>query len=279
MTRLVTKRLETEFGTIEYYSHINPDQPMVNLYIHGLGDNRKWFLKHFNTYSLDKFSWIIPDLLGHGDSSKSRKAEAYTMEQQAKYLVAILEQENVKQFTILAHSMGGPIAISLIELLDCQEEPKAIPELLLYLEGNLDAGDAFFSSFIAKKTLSEFEQEFESTCSKILDDSQEQHTIDYVAAFRKAGPFALWASSNDLASLSEGGNLLIRLLALRNLRSYFIFGEKNKGKLSSEKLVKDAQLPLLFIPNAGHGLHTENPSYFWMIVSDLIQKKNIEVGK
>jgi len=272
MTSLVTKYLKTEFGKIVYYFHQNSLQPTVNLYIHGLGDSRKWFLKHFSMYSLDRFSWIVPDLLGHGESSKIDQAEAYTMEQQAKNLISLLEQEQVKQFSILAHSMGGPIAISLIELLACHKEPIAIPELLLYLEGNLDAGDAFFSSLIAKKTFSEFEQEFESICSKILDDSKEEHMVDYVAAFREAGPFTLWASSKDLAPISAGGNLLNRLLALRNLSSHFIFGEKNKGVFSSEKLVREAQLPILYIPDAGHGLHTENPSYFWETIGKLIQK-------
>ncbi len=271
MTSLVTKYLETEFGIIAYYFHQNLLQPTVNLFIHGLGDSRKWFLKHFNTYSLDRFSWIVPDLLGHGESSKIDQAEAYTMEQQAKNLITLLESEQVKQFSILAHSMGGPIAISLIELLACQEEPIAIPELLLYLEGNLDAGDAFFSSLIAKKTFPKFKEEFESICSKMLEDSKEEHMVDYVAAFRKAGPFTIWASSKDLVPISAGGDLLNRLQTHHNLTSYFIFGEKNKGVFSSEKLVRDAQLPILYIPEAGHGLHTENPSYFWETIGKLIQ--------
>ena len=279
MTSLVTKSLETDFGTIVYYAHTNPRQPMVNLYIHGLGDGRKWFLKHFTTYSLDRFSWIIPDLLGHGDSSKSDETEAYTMEQQAKYLIAILEKERVKQLSLLAHSMGGPIAVSLIELLSHQSVTITNPRLLLYLEGNLDAGDAFFSSMFAEMSFSEFKQEFESICSKVLGDSEEEYMIDYISAFRKAGPFTIWASSKDLAPISVKGNLLNRLLAHRDFPCHFIFGENNRGVYSSEKLVRDAQLPLLFIPNAGHGLHTENPSYFWAIVGELIQKKNMKVAK
>jgi len=279
MTSLVTKSLETDFGTIVYYAHTNPLQPMVNLYVHGLGDSRKWFLKHFATYSLDRFSWIIPDLLGHGDSSKSDKAEAYSMDQQAKYLSDILEEEHVKQLSLLAHSMGGPIAVSLIELLAYQSDTITKPKLLFYLEGNLDAGDAFFSSQAARMTFSEFKQEFESFCNQILGDSEEEHMVDYIAAFRKAGPFTIWASSKDVAQVSVKGDLLNRLLAHHGLTSYFIFGEKNRGVFSSEKLVRDAKLPLLFIPNAGHGLHTENPSYFWTIVGELIEKNNVEVVK
>ncbi|MFX1578958.1 MAG: alpha/beta fold hydrolase [Promethearchaeota archaeon] len=276
MTGLVTRHLETEFGTIEYYSHMKPDQNLVNLYIHGLGDNRKWFPKHFTTYSLDRFSWIVPDLLGHGNSFKSDKVEAYTMRQQAEYLFAILKKEHVQSVSLLAHSMGGAIAVSLIEILAHQSAPSVRPKLLFYLEGNLDAGDAFFSSMFAKMSFHDFKQEFKAISDKILGGSKKDQMIDYVSAFREAGPFTIWASSKDLAPISAKGDLLDRLLAHRDFTCYFIFGEKNRGVYSSEKLVRDAQLPLLFIPNAGHGLHTENPSYFWDVVSELIQKGKIK---
>ncbi|MBN2230673.1 MAG: alpha/beta hydrolase [Candidatus Thorarchaeota archaeon] len=269
----MTKNLETEYGTMVYYTYTNPAQPIMNLYIHGLGDSRKWFLKHFTTYSLDRFSWIVPDLLGHGDSSKSGKTEAYTMKEQAKYLVTLLEREHVEDLSILAHSMGGAIAISLIELLQKQNRGNLKIRGLFYLEGNLDAGDAFFSSLFANMTRTEFEQKFDEICNKILGDSEEEHMIDFVTSFREAGPFTIWASSRDLAPISVKGDLLNRLLTHCDFDCYFIYGEKNKGLLSSEKLVRDAKMPMLFIPNAGHGLHTENPLYFWKIVGDIIDSE------
>ncbi|TFG26809.1 alpha/beta hydrolase [Candidatus Thorarchaeota archaeon] len=277
MTELQTKSIETDFGTIVYYSYVNPAQSLVNLYIHGLGDNRKWFLRHFNTYSLDRFSWIVPDLLGHGDSSKSEMIESYTMEQQAKYLVAILERERIEHLSLLAHSMGGAIAIALIELLQNQFSTNVNTRMLFYLEGNLDAGDAFFSSLFAAKAFNQFEQEFDVICKEIRGESQEEHMIEYASAFREAGPFTIWASSRDLAPISVEGSLLDRLQKHCDFDCFFIFGEKNKGRLSSENLVRNEQLPLFFIPKAGHGLHTENPSYFWKFAGDLIQKKSDEV--
>jgi len=279
MTKLLTRNLETEFGTIFYYLYLNPTQPLVNLYIHGLGDNRKWFLKQFDSYSLDRFSWIVPDLIGHGDSSKSDEVKAYTMKQQAENLAAILEKEQIKQISILAHSMGGAIAVLLIELLAQQSTSLTKPRLLLYLEGNLDAGDAFASSKFARMSFEDFKQEFESIGRRILQDSKEEHMIDYVLAFQEAGPFTIWASSKDLAPVSKRGDLLNRLLEHRNFDCYFVFGEKNRGVYSSEKLVRDAQLPILFIPDAGHGLHTENPSYFWDVVGKIIQNENFKFAK
>jgi pimeloyl-ACP methyl ester carboxylesterase len=271
MQGLVTRELDTQFGTIVYYYHLNPSRPLVNLFVHGLGDNRRWFPKQFVTYSLDRFSWIVPDLLGHGDSSRSGQVEAYTMAQQAKSLAAILEREKVGQFNLFAHSMGGAIAVSLIELLAGQDGPIIRPKALFYLEGNLDAGDAFFSSIFAGMTYQEFEQEFESTCRTILGDSKEQFMTDYVSAFREAGPFTVWASSKDLAPISVKGDLLDRIRAHRGIDCYFVYGEKNRGTYTSEGLVREAQLPLLFIPNAGHGLHEENPLHFWRVVGEILK--------
>ncbi|TFG04200.1 alpha/beta hydrolase [Candidatus Thorarchaeota archaeon] len=271
MTDLLTKNTETESGTIAYYSYRNSNQSLVNLYIPGLGDDRTWFPKHFAEYALDRFSWIVPDLLGHGDSSKSNDIEAYTMEQQAKYLAGILERERVEEVSILAHSMGGAIAVSLIERLTSQTGTGAKPRLLFYLEGNLDAGDAFFSSQFAQMPFVEFEREFESIYRRIQADLEDESMTDYAHAFRRAGPFTIWASSRDLAPISVKGDLLKRLQAHLDFPCYFVYGEKNKGRLSSEDLVRDENLPLIYIPDAGHGLHTENPSYFWSVVGTLIE--------
>ncbi|MFX1416225.1 MAG: alpha/beta fold hydrolase [Promethearchaeota archaeon] len=272
MPSLVTRYIGTDFGTIVYYLHRNPAQSTTILYIHGLGDNRKWFPKHFKTYSLDRFSWIVPDLLGHGDSSKSDKVRAYTMKQQAKFLAAILEKEQVKDLSILAHSMGGPIAISLIEQLACQKPRRTTLRLLFYLEGNLDAGDALLSSQVAEMAFSDFELSFESWSKGILGDSEDEFLVQYVAAVREAGPFTIWASCRDLVPTSVKGDLLTRLMAHLDFSVYFIFGEKNKGVYTSESKVREAQLPLLILPEAGHGLHTENPSYFWGTMFELAQK-------
>ncbi|TFF95931.1 alpha/beta hydrolase [Candidatus Thorarchaeota archaeon] len=271
MTRLLTKAIETESGTIVYYSYRNSTQSLVNLYIPGLGDYRTWFPRHFAEYALDRFSWIVPDLLGHGDSSKSNDIEAYSMEQQAKYLAGILERERVEEVSILAHSMGGAIAVSLIERLISQTGTGAKPRLLFYLEGNLDAGDAFFSSQFAQMPFAEFDREFESIYRRIQADLEDESMTDYAHAFRRAGPFTIWASSRDLAPISIKGNLLDRLLTHCDFPCYFVYGEKNRGRLSSESLVREAQLPLLYIPDAGHGLHTENPAYFWDVVGGLIE--------
>lgn len=56
---------------------------------------------------------IIPDLRGHGASSSPNGA--YTIEQMADDVVGLMEYLNVPQYTLLGHSMGGYIALSIAQ--------------------------------------------------------------------------------------------------------------------------------------------------------------------
>ncbi len=268
--KLEMKRIDSEYGELEYCSYIPSSQSPVNLYIHGLGYNKNWFHDHFARFELNRYSWIVPDLMGHGNSSKPRNQKAYTMEKQAKYLEGILKREKVNRVRVIAHSMGGPIAISLLELLKQPGSAMIEPTLLLYLEGNLDTGDAFFSSKVAEQSFEEYQKEFLPWVEKVLRTTQETSMRSWVEALGKAGSFTVWASSRDLVKISKEGNLLNRLQDAFEGPKYFIFGEKNKGMFSSERLVRQNGLPVLYVPKAGHAMHDDNPSGFWKRVLQII---------
>ncbi|MFX1250885.1 MAG: alpha/beta fold hydrolase [Promethearchaeota archaeon] len=264
MYKILTKKISTQFGDLVYYRSINENQEI--LFIHGLGLNKEWFLQQYNPYSLYEFSWIVPDLIGHGRSAKPKYKQPYTMIQQAQNLLSVLIEEEVKEIVIIAHSMGGPIAISLIEQLIIQKISEIKPVGLFYLEGNLDANDAFISSQIAALSLEEFEKSFES----IL----RYYPIKLHNHLREMGSYPLWASSLDIVSSSKTNQILPKLQKYLNFPVYFVFGEKNKGRFTSETLIKRAQLPLVFIPKAGHFMYDDNPNGFWKVIKQLIHSLN-----
>jgi 2-succinyl-6-hydroxy-2,4-cyclohexadiene-1-carboxylate synthase len=272
--KLEMKRIDSEYGELEYYSYVRSSQFPVNLYIHGLGYHKNWFSDHFLRFELHQYSWIVPDLMGHGTSSRPQTQQAYTMDQQAEYLAAILEKEEVNQVRVIAHSMGGPIAVSLLELLSCSSSRNIESRLLLYLEGNLDEGDAFFSSKVAEVSFEEYKENFAPWCERVLETTEEGSMRSWVKALRKAGSFTVWASSRSLVKVSEKGNLFNRLRDSFDGPTYFVFGEKNKGIYSSEELLKKNDMPVLYVPNAGHAMHEENPSEFWKIVLKLIDSSS-----
>ena len=275
MTTINTKFFSTQHGDLEYYQVSNLDQEYGIIFIHGLGGNKEWFKEQYLEYNLNNFSWIVPDLLGHGKSDKPKQEFLYSMKNQAKLLHNLLIEEKMNRIVIIAHSMGGPIAISLIEEILKNQNQKSINIEVLglfYLEGNLDKGDADFSSLIAKYSLDEFETNFKS----FLQDLVMKYGSliqSYCDGLRSIGPYPLWASSKDLVRLSNSNDLFPRLQKCLHFPVYFLFGELNKGTLSSEDLIKEANLPIIYLPKTGHELHLENPSDFWPIVKDLISKK------
>ncbi|MCP4763286.1 MAG: alpha/beta hydrolase [archaeon] len=273
-------KIDTNSGDLFYYISLGKNQSYKILFIHGLGMDKEWFPEQLSDYSLDEFSWIVPDLIGYGESSKPNDLNAYTMENQAQYLLDILKKENSEDVIIIAHSMGGPIAISLIEKIFNQNKILDQKRLqikisgLFYLEGNLDKNDAFFSSMIARIKFEKFQRDFNLWLSNLIKNNDED-SREYFENLRKLGPYSLWGSCNDLVQLSVSNELLPRLQQLQkyhDLPEYFVFGENNKEHYSSEILVRNANLPVIFIPKAGHGLFLDNPSDFWRIILNTIRK-------
>jgi len=253
VSEINSKLINTEYGSLHYYRTTNrsSSKNFDILFLHGIGEDKDWFLEQYGSYSLDKYSWIVPDYIGHGRSAKPRDSKAYTMHQQAKSIHHLLKEEHVKSIIILAHSMGGPISISLIEAL--KQENKVEILGLFYLEGNLDENDTFFSSKVSQTPLEEFEQTFEPWTKHVT-------------------PFPIWASSIDLVEVSKTNQLLPRLQKHLKFHSYFVFGEKNKGRFSSEKLVQNLGLEVKFIPDSEHFMYKENPTLFWKYVCDKISE-------
>lgn len=273
MSEIMTKAFQTNAGKLVYYKFAGGKKDVTILYIHGLAPITSWFKEGFThqykEYSLSENSWLIPNLIGFGESEKPNKLDVYTMENQGQYLYELLLLEKVRNVIIMAHSMGGPVAISLIDKIKNQINTGIKIMGLFYLEGNLDKNDAFFSSTIAKYSFEQFKKQFDSWVDNLIKQWNLNNGI--YKGYRTSGPYSIWGSAYDLVRLSENNQLLPQLQQLIDFPVYFIFGEKNKGRFTSETLVKSAKLPVIYIPNAGHDMVFENPQEFWKIIKDLLK--------
>lgn len=258
MESLEEKQYHLGKDYISYYSFRTPSNKPFILFIHGLGLDKEWFPLHFQTYSLSDFSWIVPDLIGFGKSSKPRKLGAYSMTQQAKNILSLLQSESITEVIVLAHSLGGPIAVSLLEQIISSTKIKVIS--LFYLEGNIDENDAFLSSKVAELDYPSFDSEF----SAFL----ERFPPSMIKSFEKAGSFPIWASSFDVVRASKENTLLDRILQLGTFPKYFIYGEQNKGRFTSELLITKHKQMLIFIPKAGHIMYEDNSIVFWQVIRE-----------
>ena len=101
------------------------------------------------------------------------------MENQGQYLYNLLLSENVRSVIIIAISMGGPVAISLIDKIKNQLDEKIEVKGLIYLEGNLDKNDTFFSSRIAKYPFEQFKEQFDSWIDNLIKNSKPEN-LDFL---------------------------------------------------------------------------------------------------
>ena len=107
--------LTTQHGDVVYYVIGAPTADRHVLYIHGLCSSSKSCSPPSSEELQSSVRWIVPDLLGHGESAMPATSDAYRMSSHTKILREVLAKENVKRLVCIAHSMGGPIGVELCE--------------------------------------------------------------------------------------------------------------------------------------------------------------------
>lgn len=82
------------------------------MFVHGFGEDwRVW--EHQIELISKHYNLILPDIFGSGDSDML-VGENITIDDYAKGLKEIISAENIKQFSIFGHSMGGYIALAYL---------------------------------------------------------------------------------------------------------------------------------------------------------------------
>ena len=264
--------IKKEFHGIEYYKYNSNNNKKTILFIHGLGVNKNFFNSHLGLYGLSSYSWIVPDLIGHGESYKAESLLAYSMKYQAEQILQILFQESVSNLIIVAHSMGSTIAYYLItSILRLKEVKKGenYPidiKLFISVEGNIDENDAFFPGQIASTSWNQFNN---IDYLEIINDLKINNK-NYYETIRFCSPWDLYASSIELVKISNAEITMPLIEAFSHSVPVKIFyGEKNKGFFTSELLLKK-KFEIEYIPNSGHDMLHDNPKGFWdMILKDI----------
>jgi pimeloyl-ACP methyl ester carboxylesterase len=95
----------------------------VIVFLHGFLENMSMWQKTVEDF---KFShrYVFIDLLGHGQTGCL--GYIHTMEKQADMVVSLLKFLNINQFSLIGHSMGGYIALAILE-----KKPKKVNQVVL----------------------------------------------------------------------------------------------------------------------------------------------------
>lgn len=222
------------------------------LMIHGIGCSKESFNEAFSCGLFDDYRIIAVDLPGFGASSKPADA-SYTMQFQADCLMHLCHLINIQSPIIVGHSMGGAVALLLIQLLPAVK-------YFISFEGNLVDDDCS----ISRETANLSEQQFLTV--QYLKDPMiyrcRRREIDPAP-----DPVAFYKSAVSLVAHSDSGDLLNQYLNLPFPKAYFYGAENRELKTVSCLAGED----MIEVPGCGHFMMNDNPE---MTYSEMANRMN-----
>jgi len=102
--------MKISFKETEIYFEVSGKGPAI-VWLHGFLESKEIWSKQ-TSYFNSKFTNICIDLLGHGQSACL--TQNHSIEIQAKVVEAVLSYLKIQKFAVVGHSMGGYIALSLL---------------------------------------------------------------------------------------------------------------------------------------------------------------------
>lgn len=227
-----------------------PGQEPSRVYVHGLGATSPAYFARVAVHPLlaGRRSLLI-DLVGHGISDRPTDFD-YSLESHADALAEALTAAGVSGAELIAHSMGGSVAVVL-----AARHPHLVARLVL-VDANLDPipprPGALGSSGIAAYS----EEQFLADGWEEVRDRAGEH---WWSTMRLAGREALHRSAVHLA---RGTVPTMRelLLDLKIPRAY-LFPEAD-GPLPGADALEAAGVDVVAIPECGHNIMLDNPEAF-----------------
>ncbi|MFC5916244.1 alpha/beta hydrolase [Streptomyces pulveraceus] len=227
-----------------------PGGSRTRVFLHGLGASSGPYFTASATHPLlaDGRS-LLMDLLGFGISDRPTDF-GYTLEEHADAVAAALEAAGAHGTDVIAHSMGGAVAIVL-----AARHPHLVARLVL-VDANLDpmapGADRAGSSGIAAYS----EEEFLAHGWSEVRDRVGPH---WWATMRLAGREALHRSAVHLAR-GTAPTMRELLLGLKVPRTFL--RPRNAGPLPGEERLVEHGVRVVAVPECGHNIMLDNPEAF-----------------
>ncbi|MET9697033.1 alpha/beta hydrolase [Streptomyces sp. NPDC006529] len=226
----------------------------ARVYLHGLGSTSPAYFAASATHPrLAGRRSLLLDLLGHGHSDRPEEF-SYTLEAHADAVADALLEAEVAGAEVIAHSMGGAVAIVL-----AHRHPRLVSRLVL-VDANLDPAEPpapgaqvpAGSSGLAAYT----EEEFLAGGWAEVRDRVGAH---WWSTMRLAGRTALHRSAVHLAA---GTRPTMRelLVGLRIPRAFLHPAED--GALAGTAELEAAGVSVVPVADCGHNIMLDNPDAF-----------------
>ncbi|MET8895099.1 alpha/beta fold hydrolase [Streptomyces albogriseolus] len=227
-----------------------PGRDPARVYVHGLGATSPAYFTETAVHPLlaGRRSLLV-DLLGHGHSDRP-SAFSYTLEDHADTLAAALRAARVAGAEVVAHSMGGSVAVVL-----AARHPELVSRLVL-VDANLDPLTPERGALGSRGIAAYGEEEFLAGGWREVRDLAGEH---WWSTMRLAGLEALHRSATHLV---RGTTPTLRdlLLDLPVPRT-FLYPEAD-GPFPGAADLEAAGVRVVPVPDCGHNIMLDNPEAF-----------------
>ena len=236
------------------------------LFIHGYGCNSKYWwaqLQHFSK----NYRVISIDIGGHGESGTNRND--YTMANFGGDVVAVMNEENIKQSYLIGHSMGGPVALEAAVVL--QDRVTAIIGVDTF--HNIAKGPASPFVKLMVNTMFRFRQS-SSTNDAVTKQFREDANLDLKNwVSQKAETTDPRASRGSLSSIiamdypTQLKKINVPIITLNS--RFWMDTEVEEGHKEYSKY------EVSFIDEEGHYVMMEKPTYFNKWLDGVLDERTI----
>ncbi|WP_282700017.1 alpha/beta hydrolase [Streptomyces sp. CC219B] len=233
-----------------------PGEEPARVYVHGLGSVSSVYHAHIASRpELAGRRSLFVDLPGHGISDRPQHF-GYTLEDHADALAAALDAAGLTGAELIAHSMGGAVALVL-----AHRRPDHVSRLVL-TEANLDADPppTAGSSGIATYEEDVFVDEGHA---RVLERVGPQ----WAATMRLADPRALHRTA---VGLVRGSRPVMRdILEALPVERVYLQGDLS-GELAGRQALEAAGVRVVTVSGAGHNVMFDNPDAFVAAVAGCV---------
>ena len=264
-----------EWETIIRY-HLISGKGSILVYLPGLSmPSAEQFLSVVTHQDMAEYHTLLIDYIGSGCSDHCQEFDC-SIENHARSVAAVLDFGGVKGCTIIGHSMGGTVGITLAIL-----RPDLVAKLIV-AEANISPGGGKATRRIASYSETEYVNEAHKVLLEELRKAEREESA--VAAFihqawSKADPAGLYKSSVALVELDTAFKKQFQKL---RIPCTFIYGEESLPK-EGNKAQPDAPDPtdlegsgirIGVVPNAGHAMMFDNLEGFVHVLKQALQNAN-----
>jgi pimeloyl-ACP methyl ester carboxylesterase len=261
---LVTGVISTNYAELAFLRSavIDKSKPVI-VFIHGNSALKEAFIKQFTPELLDNYNLIAFDLPGHGQSSNAINPETtYSFKGYAHAIAAGLANMSIKKAIFVGWSLGGHVAIELME-----RHKELTSGIIITGTPPIPMGDGGLKGFREFKGAEMMGQKKQFT----EDESKFFHSLGGLPEFQPftdAGVrtdgnarFYMWNSIMDLT----GGVDQEKAFKTSNVPKAIIYGINDKG-INNEFILNSSldynNLAFIMGLQTGHATFWDNPKAF-----------------